>query len=90
MFVKIPDYNVFSGIFQKTAAKGLSVAYRPGNRSEYRPFSGSAAGPLFCRVKNPGKQFVREKTQLKHYFSWAWTSLPVEPETGIADREIGG
>ena len=68
---------MFSGCFRKTAAKGLSVADCPVNRSKYPLFFRSAAGPLFCRFKNPEKQSIREKMHLKtifcgrgHWFLW--------------------
>jgi hypothetical protein len=46
LFLKIPVYNAFSITFQKTNAKGLSVADRPEIGLLHHPFSGADEGPL--------------------------------------------
>jgi|SRR5208337_1257787 len=83
-------YRDFLTFFKKRVPWAFPWPIVPGIDLKYHPFSGAAAGLLFCRFKDSGKQSVREKTHFKPYFSWAWTLLPVELETGIGNKGIGG
>ena len=61
----------------------------PPDRSELPPVFQGHCRAANLQVQKPRKTICSGKRYLKHYFPWAWTSFPVEPEDGTGNRGIG-
>jgi len=86
-FVKIPDYIVFSGIFQKTDATGLPVGDRPGNRPELPPVFHGCCRAAILQGQKFRKTICSGKNACKTLFFMGVDI--VSCETGNRDREPG-